>query len=97
MLHTEGPEPLLALKIVPQSYATYLSLPIPGRFPLNLPAVNRHFLVKDPSLPNGPWGLFSELDFRRNYKFIETPSETRMTKVVPVDREDEIFEEPIGI
>jgi hypothetical protein len=90
-------EVLKALKIVPSSYQTYLALPKPGRFPLNLPAVNRHFFVYDPELPNGPWGLFSELDFRRNYRFLTKPSETEMTPIERVDREDDVFESPIGV
>jgi hypothetical protein len=88
---------LSALKIVPASYETYLALPKPGRFPLNLPAVNRHFFVYDPELPNGPWGLFNELDFRRNYRFLEKPSETALTPIERVDLEDVDFGPIIGV
>jgi hypothetical protein len=90
-------ESLKALKIVPSSYETYLALPKPGRFPLNLPAVNRHFFVYDPELPNGPWGLFNELDFRRNYRFLGKPSETALTPIERVDRQDDIFGPDIGV
>lgn len=89
--------PLKALKIVSASYQTYLTIPKPGRFPLNLPAVNRHFLVYDPELPNGPWGLFNELDFRRNYRFIGKPEFDKLTEIERVDNEDEDFESPIGV
>lgn len=88
---------LSALKIVPASYGTYLALPKPGRFPTNLPAVNRQFLVYDPELENGPWGLFDELDFRRNYKFLETPSMSAMTPVERVDLQDAEFGPNIGL
>lgn len=90
-------EKLSALKIVPGSYETYLALPKPGRFPLNLPAVNRQFLVYDPELPNGPWGLFDELDFRRNYKFIGKPSMSEMTPIERVDLQEADFGTNIGL
>lgn len=83
----EAVRPLSALKITAASYETYLALPKPGRFPLNLPAVNHCFLVYDPSLPDGPWGFFDERDFRKFYAF---EGKVRADMMTPVRKLPEI-------
>lgn len=72
---------LEALKITPETYEVYLSLPAGHHW--DLQKVNNCFIVREKNAEPANWAWFEEKDFHEWFKFdINPPSKEGFTRVV---------------